>query len=283
VTEKGSVVRVFGFQTEWRDFEKRNVLFLERFPGLEDTLKLTFRDTQLSEPIDKIIFLFGRVCVEDFFEILLCCANGNGQAAQKLLRGLYERVVTLEYLHEHPEEIDDFLDFHLVSQRKLMIACEATMGKGTFPPEMTADIEQRYQDVKDKFMVTDCEVCGTRRPNHTWNKLDFVSMANTTSLGRLIVPGYYLPLRQAHATVGSMLSRMVATENDGVSFEVTAQRKPADRALRVSHNIVLNVIRVEEEHFKIPSLKEKYDTCLQDFMDIWQGQSDQGPASDSNL
>jgi len=269
--DKAGAVRVFGFQTEWRNFEERNALFLERFPHLEDTLKLAFRDTQLSEPIDKVIFLFGRVCVEDFFEILLCCANGNGQAAQKLLRGLYERVVTLEYLHEHPKELDDFLDFHFVSQKKLMIACEATMGKDTFPPEMAADIEQRYQGVKDKFMVTDCEVCGTKKPNHTWNKLDFVAMARKTSVGRLIVPGYYLPMRQAHATVASMSSRTVATEDGGFSFEQTAQRGPADNALRVSHNIILNVVRVENEHFKIPGLREQYDICLQDFMDIWEG------------
>lgn len=181
--------------------------------------------------------------------------------------------MTLEYLHEHPNEVDDFLDFHLVNQRKLKLACEATMGKDTFSPEVAADIEQRYQEVKDKFMITDCEKCGTKRPNHTWNKLDFVAMANKTSLGKLIVLGYYLPLRQAHATVASMFSRMVATDNDGIAFEQTAQRKPADDALRVSHNIVLNVLRVENEHFETQGLKEKYDLCLQDFIDIWQGRA----------
>jgi hypothetical protein len=144
------------------------------------------------------------------------------------------------------------------------------MGKNTFSPDMAADIEQRYQAVKDKFMITACEKCGTKRPNHTWNKLDFVAMANKTSLGRLIVLGYYLPLRQAHATVASMFSRMVATDNDGIAFEQTAQRKPADDALRVSHNIVLNVLRVENEHFKTEGLKERYDHCLQDFVDVWQ-------------
>jgi hypothetical protein len=97
------------------------------------------RDAKFSEPIDKFVLMFGRVCVEDFFEILLCCGNGNGQAAQKLLRGLYERAVTLRYLREHPEEIEDFLDFYHVTQRKLMIACQNTMGAETFPAEMAAD------------------------------------------------------------------------------------------------------------------------------------------------
>jgi len=33
--------------------------------------------------------------------------------------------------------------------------------------------------------------------NGVINKLDFVAMAKKTLLGQLIVPGYYLPLRQA--------------------------------------------------------------------------------------
>jgi hypothetical protein len=134
------------------------VLFLERFPQLERTLHIAFnRDTQLSEPIDKFVLMYGRVCVEDFHEILLCCGNGAGHAGQKLLRGLYERAVTLRYRHEHPEEIEDFMDFYHVSQRKLMIVCKNAMGEEIFPTEMAADIEKEYRRVKDKFMVTDCE------------------------------------------------------------------------------------------------------------------------------
>ena len=268
--EKKGRTYVFGFEEEWRDFEKRNAAFLERFPRLEQTMHSAFGTRNLSEPIDKFVFMFGRVCVEDFFEILLCCANGNGQAAQKLLRGLYERAVTLRYLREHPSEIDDFLDYFHVNQRKLMIACEQTMGKGTFTPEHVAEIEKSYEEVKDRFMITDCEECDTKRLNHTWSKLDFVSMANKTALGKLIVPGYIIPLRQAHATVASMTSRMAAGENDAISFIDTAQRKEADNALRVSHNIILDVLRVEDEQFNTPGLKEQNESCLQDFVDIWQ-------------
>jgi len=262
---------IFGFQEEWRDFEKRNALFLERFPRLEQAITTAFtRDAHFSEPIDKFVLMFGRVCVKDFFEILLCCGNGSGHAAQKLLRGLYERAVTLRYLHEHPEEIENFLDYYHVSQRKLMIACENSMGKGTFSPEQAAEIEREFEKVKDKFMVTDFKKCGTERLNHTWSTLDFVAMANQTAPAKLTVPGYFIPLRQAHATVASMVSRMTASENDGISFADTAQRKEADQVLRVSHNIFLNVLRVQEEHFKVPGLNELNEICLQDFVDIWQ-------------
>jgi hypothetical protein len=95
-------------------------------------------------------------------------------------------------------------------------------------------------------------------------------MAKKTELGKLIVPGYFLPLRQAHATVGAMFSRMALGKNDGILFVDEPQRKVADNAMRVSHSIFLDVLRVEDEHFALLGLKEQNETCLQDFMDIWQ-------------
>jgi hypothetical protein len=164
---------VIGFQEEWQDFETRNALFLERFPHLKNAVDLAFsRDAQLSEPIDKFVMLYGGVCFQDFMEILVCSGNGNAHAAEKLLRGLYERAVTLRYLHEHPAEFDDFFQFFHVSQRKLMIACKDTMGEEVFSRETADEIEKNYEKVKEKFMVTDCEECGANRLNHTWSKLD---------------------------------------------------------------------------------------------------------------
>ncbi len=183
---------------------------------------------------------------------------------------MYERAVTLRYLHEHPEEIEAFLDYYHVGQRKLKIACETTMGADIFTPEQAAEIEQEYENVKNKFMVTDCTKCGTKRLNHSWNELDFVSMANKTSLGKLIAIGYIIPLRQAHATVASMVSRMKAGSNEGIAFAGEAQREEADKALRIAHNIFLNVLRVQEERFQVPELKNQNEICLQDFIDIWQ-------------
>jgi hypothetical protein len=63
------------------------------------------------EPIDRFVSFYERLCCEDFFEVLLCCGNGYGVAALKLLSTLYERGVTL---HEHPEELDAFVDFYHV-------------------------------------------------------------------------------------------------------------------------------------------------------------------------
>jgi hypothetical protein len=38
--------------------------------------------------------LYGRMCMEEFFEILLMCGNGYGIGAEKILRGFWEKAVT---------------------------------------------------------------------------------------------------------------------------------------------------------------------------------------------
>jgi Family of unknown function (DUF5677) len=112
---------IFGIRGEWKDFEKRHPLFFERFPHLGKALNTAFiRTGTSSEAIEKFVFLYGRLCSEDFFEVLLCCGNGYGAAAQKLVRSLYERAVTLQYLHEHPEELNEFLDYHYIQNYKLV-------------------------------------------------------------------------------------------------------------------------------------------------------------------
>jgi hypothetical protein len=260
-----------GFPEEWEDFEQRHRLFLERFPNIVAALNTAFiRTATLSEPIDKFVFFYGRLCCEDFFEVGLCCGNGYGAAALKLVRSLYERAVTLRYLHEHPKEFDDFWAYHHVAAHKFLVPVDETFGKDALSAEMRAKVEAEFEEVKERFMVTACEECGTKRLNHTWSKLDFVSMCKKTGvIGRLIIPGYYMPLRHAHATVGSLLSRLEDDEVEGISFAPTAQRKEADDALMTAQNIIVDILNVQEERFKIPGLSEQIQRVIDDFGEMY--------------
>ena len=50
----------------------------------------------------------------DFDDILLLCSYDRSWGAWKLLRGLFERTVTLKYLAQNPAEVDAFLAFDAV-------------------------------------------------------------------------------------------------------------------------------------------------------------------------
>ncbi len=242
----------------------------------KDAIECAFTTKSNSyEPIEKFVHFYGRLCVEDFFEVLLCCGNGYGVAALKLLRSLYEHAVTLRYLQDNPEMLDDFYDFQAISHNKELTAVEETFGKediqklGVVREEYSAVVRERYKTVKDKFKVADCKECGTERMNHTWSKLDFVSMAKKTgTLGKLLFSGYLLPIRHVHATLASLDKRLEASETGGLAFIPTAQRGLANTALITAHEILLEVLRVQEERFKLLGLEDKIKVCDQDYLDM---------------
>jgi hypothetical protein len=270
VADENKLRASFGFQEEWEDFSDRNPVFLERFSNLQHAMDLVLFDLEnLGEPIDRVVAGLGQVCCEDFNEILICSGNGYGLAAQKLLRGLYERAVTLDYLHKNPLEVDDYLDFHLISRLKLMNVCNATLGPDTFPADVIAEAQEECKSVRNKFEVETCPECKTTRTNHTWNKLDFVAMAHKTAFKSALVDGYYLPLTQAHATVGSLFARL-KVKGENISFNADAQRGIADKALGFAHAFLLTVLEIENEHFTIPKLTEQLIICQEDFKEIIQ-------------
>lgn len=216
----------------------------------------------------------GRLCSEEFFEIALLAANGYGYGALKILRSLYERAVTMAFLSENPSEVDAFLNYHAVAQYKLMQALKESFGPTVLPIEIMEKTDDEYTKFKDDYLITLCPKCNTKKVNHTWHKLDIVSMAKKTVFGSLIVPGYYLPMSHTHSTVHALLSRLEETSDGGMGFNPDLQPKEADNALMTAHNIILGVIETQKKFFKLDQLEGPLQTCFQDFIDIWKSKKD---------
>jgi Family of unknown function (DUF5677) len=266
---------IYGFPDECRNFEQRHPLWQEIMPDLEHALNLAFTRVQVMDgPADKLVYFFGRVCLEDFMEILLVCYHGYGVAASKLVRSMYEYTVTLRYLHEHPTEVKTFLDYHRVQNDKLISRLIETFGDTILPAETIADARHKAAEVKENFIIPVCDHPDAKmRLNHTWNKLDFAAMAKKTgALGTLIIPGYYFPLRHAHPTFGGLTERMeIVDERMGLKSE--AQPEIADRSLTTAHNCILNALEVQKERFKIEGLEDAMQVCYRDFVRVWSPDS----------
>lgn len=263
-------VAFYGFPDECYKFGQRHPLWNEIMGNLEKAMNLAFTRVAVMDVADKFVHLFGRVVLEDFFEITLVCYHGYGVAASKLVRSMYEYAVTLHYLHEHPDEAETFLAYHLVQQNKLLSRVIETFGESILPPDQIAEIQRKASEVKEDFMVPVCEHPGGKmRLNHTWNKLDFVAMAQKTEdLGKLILPGYYFPMRHAHPTFGGLTERLEVVDGHmGVKTE--AQPEIADRSLMTAHNCVLDTLKVQAQHFKIEGLEEAMQVCHRDFGRVW--------------
>ena len=160
------------------------------------------------------------------------------------------------------------MDYADIQQYKLMKPIMDTFGKDALALETVEEVERRYAEVKDKFMVKTCD-CGAMRLNHTWNKLDFVSMAKKSgAIGTLIVPGYFVPLQHAHSTFRAITDRLERVDGH-LGFARESQPKLADDALMTAHNCILVALEIQSERFKIPGMEAKMQTCLRDWAEIW--------------
>jgi len=231
-----------GDPAEWEDLARRNAKFVGRMPSLVSATKIAFeRSAPTDQPLDKLIFCSGRLRTEDFFEILLLCANGYGFGGIKLLRGMYEKLVTAAYLRTHPEETDTFLNFFGVAGYRLLKVLVDNFGsEGEWAEEWKA-AQTQFEKLKGDYQVPHCEHCPKTRANYTWSKMDPVAMANKSgidALARLAFDSYAIPTQYGHSTVMAILPRRSVTE-DGTVFEGGAQREWADRALFRAHYMLL--------------------------------------------
>lgn len=139
------------------------------------------------------------------------------------------------------------------------------------PPGSEDRINAEYEAVREQFMITDCEKCGTRRLNHTWSKLDFVGMAKRTPLARLINPAYYVPMRRTHASLASLEERLQDLSGATTAFNPDAQRRCADQVLITTQRILIEVLKVQDNRFALPGLHGAIEKCLEDYVAIWKG------------
>lgn len=264
----------FGLRDEWEYFLKRHPRLMDKLQPLFETLHNIFiREVEAPEPAERVVFFLGRLCVEDFMEILLLCGNGYGIGGMKLLRGLYERAVTLGYIGKNPDKAEQFLDYHYVHQGKYFNHANQIFPMNEYSSdEQIEQIQRAYKENKEKYQQVICKRCGTTRTRFSWSELDLPSMAREAKLDKLYLQCYYEPTLQAHATVSSLINRMKVRNDGGVTFDDGAQHEKADLALIGAHNIVLYIVDVVNEYFEM-GLQDEIQERFADFMYIWEKKS----------
>jgi len=162
--------------------------------------------------VETVTFGLTHTCREDFLEILFLCVNGYNNGAHKLLRGLYERAVTLEFIVRHPDKATRFKSYAAIQSHRGLVAAlktttEEEFNKHVGNPNAVAEIRDYYNSEKPNFQITDCKICGTTRTASTWDQMDLASMVHELNGGykQLYMAGYALPNFVIHATLDSAL------------------------------------------------------------------------------
>jgi hypothetical protein len=151
---------IFGFPDVQKEFEKRNQALLKAALKVHEAQHKVIgaASKRMRNDIrDKIIYVLSRQVYEDFDEILLLCANGLSTGAMKILRGMFERTVTVCYLQTHPAEIDLYSRYYYGRRRKEANAIKKVL-PNALSTEVLEKIETEYQSVKSLFQVPGSKV-----------------------------------------------------------------------------------------------------------------------------
>lgn len=240
-------------------FKKDHFDFIQGFPLLTEAIRKAFSlRYDGNDLIDALVFDLGEKCVNRFSEIGFLCANGMEEGAFITLRSMFEYLVTAKYLHLYPEKSDDFVYYAFVQLRTGYNQMERLSKGENYSKdfrEHKKSVEKNFDKVKERFTYPVKN--GRMKTKSSWSDLGFVDMAMKSNLGDFIMPAYYRPIEVAHPSVLHLASGL--DEKDPPSFP-----------LLVSHRLIIELLALQSEHFKIDGLVPLIEQCYQDFYNIWE-------------
>ncbi len=214
------------------------------------------------------VLALARMALEDFRQILLLCSNGETTGGMKLLRGMFERVVTATYIHRNPEEADAFINYFPLTRYKEFNAISGF----NLSEEAIQRLKDERDEVRERYLVDDCKKCGTKKINHSWTKIDIPTMAKKVGLDTSMLTGYYFPMQETHATMASIERRMKLDEVTGrFTYEEAAKPGEEEVTLSTTHYLALGTIMLLRDCFQLENfLEPKIKQCVDDFNHVWR-------------
>lgn len=272
----------FGFPDEWDDFEGRNADFRAVFPALVETTRIILvRRISPRSNVEIVVFHLANVCREDFFEILLMCSNGYGIGGLKLLRGLYERAVTVGYLvnldrEEATQAAERFVRYGDVQRGKKLQHDREIGNLDDVSRDVVARLEDLAKSARPLFQQTACKKCKTKQLMHSWDSLDLKVMAQRAGppespdrLFRLYGECSLDPTSHIHSTLRSVSDRLDFTAQAETSFDSGPQREIGDHALMRAHELLVAVLEMQNRCFQL-GLDSEIRDRLFDFSKAWR-------------
>jgi hypothetical protein len=272
---RGPLMMGFGNRQAWRWFNEQFPEFVRRHANLESLRdKMFIRRVVPTHHADYIVYGLGRVCIEDFEQALNLCGNGFGIGAMQILRGMYERHVSAAYLAANRDDVNDFVDYHHVQQRKALTHLrEAYRGdQGIFrrlvSEEEERTIEESYEALPAKFKNR-CEECG-KPQMMSWTPHSTAALARKggQNLEKLYYHEYFRPTLFTHSTFTSVVARVVDKPGGSFAFESEGQQKHIREALIGAHSLLLNVFDLQNKHFQL-GLDAEVERCNREYLECW--------------
>jgi hypothetical protein len=217
-----------------------------------------------------VVFSLGRIAADDFGELLTLAGNGRGIGAYKILRGMYERVVTAAFIAKNPAEARPFLIHSYIQRWKLWkrtVEIKPEIEKQV-PPQEIQELEHEYSEARKQMKAEICKTCGQPNTQEAWTRTNLDTMATHTdpSLAVAYAYCYLLPTFHAHATAFGLESRFTHTEK-GYSYKELSEGE-AHSAVLNGHGLILRLLKQQNSYFNL-GLDAEIEARWKMFPQIW--------------
>jgi uncharacterized protein DUF5677 len=231
---------------------------------LVDIGNTAFRGS-LSDPLHKIARHLARMTWNSIGSVSLLALNGSGVDAMKIARGMFETSVTLGYLRVHPEQVDDYLDYHCVIQKqRLDFTKEHEPDRlKQLPAQLLQRIEADFARVAPRFQNRKGKL------RTSWSKASIREMARDVGKEKLYLTFYRFASSIHHGDVGGAFAQTATlAEDDVLDVEIVPSDAWLTEALIIAHGAVVSVLGDYNEITKA-GIDEVVDQAQKSFLATW--------------
>lgn len=178
---------------------------------------------------------FTAIVSNSFGALITLALNGYGYDAVRIARGMYEVAVTALYLKLHPDEIDDYLDYHWVRQKSLYnyMVQHDPANLARLKPAGVAEMDTELGKVAHRFQNKYGKFRGS------WCHKDLRTRAQEVGLGELYPTFYSYASAIHHGDIGGLSAQSV---KESLQVDLAPSFSAAKDALMMGHNAVLSVV-----------------------------------------
>lgn len=148
--EQNGQIMAAGFPEMWQPVYDKYKPFFDCAFGLQGIVSEMIM-TPIQGQLPQIIGQMAAAASNTYGAILTLVLNGFGNDAIKLARSLFEIELNILRLKNHPEELQDFLDYHLIQQKQLYDIFTEEQ-KTNVPTERYREMMAEYNRVLPRFI-----------------------------------------------------------------------------------------------------------------------------------
>jgi hypothetical protein len=271
-SENKGVGMTIGFPEAQAAFEKEYGFFIDEIERVHSLANKLFRHEQirLVKESDKYIFILAFAANEDFHELFVLAGNGLSVGALKILRGMYEKVITALYLANHPDKTADFAAFCAVDTYRITMRLPVDLRESFLSAARVREIEEDYREVEPRFTNP-----RTKKIRRSWTPLSLDQLAKEAKddldgvygpLHEAYAPAFVLPSCYIHASLTDLVGRV--SSDDEVMHIVDHKTRSPRSTLFHAHLLLLRLFNRVNSHFKW-DLNSEVNAVLEGFERCW--------------